>query len=156
MACCLTAPNHYPDQCWSNFSQVQWHSSEGNFKIDTSAINYKNCLENYQKFHSIHPGANELKVNGILSWLCLSQFHSDICALPCPDSLSPVMAKLVWGVAQGDILSQCLLCQGYSRSCDQTGNDMGGWHWLWLSLHDRRQADWGRHAQKVWQESYVP
>ena len=31
MACCLTAPSHYLNQCWLIISKVQWHSSEGNF-----------------------------------------------------------------------------------------------------------------------------
>ena len=28
MACCLTAPSHYLNQCWLIISQVLWHSSE--------------------------------------------------------------------------------------------------------------------------------
>ena len=28
MACCLTAPSHYLDQCWLIISKVLWHSSE--------------------------------------------------------------------------------------------------------------------------------
>ena len=27
MACCLTAPSHYLNQCWLIISKVQWHSS---------------------------------------------------------------------------------------------------------------------------------
>ena len=30
MACCLTAPSHYLNQCWLITSEVLWHSSEGN------------------------------------------------------------------------------------------------------------------------------
>ena len=30
MACCLTAPSHYLNQCWLIFSKVQWHSVEFN------------------------------------------------------------------------------------------------------------------------------
>ena len=37
MACCLTAPSHYLNQCWLIISKVKWHSSEGNFIRDTSA-----------------------------------------------------------------------------------------------------------------------
>ena len=37
MACCLTAPSHYLNQCWLIISKVFWHSSEGNFLRDTSA-----------------------------------------------------------------------------------------------------------------------
>ena len=49
MACCLTAPNHYLNQCWLNVSEVQWHSSEGNFTKDASATNLiiEISLKNY-------------------------------------------------------------------------------------------------------------
>ena len=59
MACCLTAPSHYLNQCWLIISEVQRHSSEDNFTIDTSAINHLKIP--YLKFHSNLPGANELK-----------------------------------------------------------------------------------------------
>ena len=42
MACCLTAPNHYLNQCWLIVSMVQWHSSEDNFTKDPSATNHWN------------------------------------------------------------------------------------------------------------------
>ena len=35
MACCLTAPNHYLNQCWLIASEIQLHSSDGNFTRDT-------------------------------------------------------------------------------------------------------------------------
>ena len=47
MACCLSAPNHYLNQCWLIIIKVQWHSSEPNFTRDTSATNHWNKLENY-------------------------------------------------------------------------------------------------------------
>ena len=31
MACCLTAPSHYLNQCWLTISEVLWHSQEGDF-----------------------------------------------------------------------------------------------------------------------------
>ena len=40
MACCLTAPSDYLNQCWLIISKVHWHSSEGNFAKDTSATNH--------------------------------------------------------------------------------------------------------------------
>ena len=53
MACCLTAPSHYLNQCWLIISKVLRHSSEGNFVRDTPATIHKNWLENYQpKFKS--------------------------------------------------------------------------------------------------------
>ena len=40
MACCLTAPSHYLNQCWLIISEIHWHSYEGNFTRDTSAISH--------------------------------------------------------------------------------------------------------------------
>ena len=40
MACCLTAPSHYLNQCWLILSKVQWYSSDGNLIRDTPAINH--------------------------------------------------------------------------------------------------------------------
>ena len=42
MACWLTAPSHYLNQCWLIISKVQWHSSEQNFTKATSAISLCN------------------------------------------------------------------------------------------------------------------
>ena len=42
MACCLTAPIHYLNQCWLIISKVQWHSPVSNFTRDTSAISHRN------------------------------------------------------------------------------------------------------------------
>ena len=46
MACCLTAPIHYINQCWL-INKVQWHSSQCNFTRDASAISHWNYLENH-------------------------------------------------------------------------------------------------------------
>ena len=40
MACCLTAPSHYLNQCWLIISEVQWQSYKGNFTRDASTINH--------------------------------------------------------------------------------------------------------------------
>ena len=42
MACCLTAPSHYLNQCWLVINKVQWHPSESNFTWDTPAISHWN------------------------------------------------------------------------------------------------------------------
>ena len=41
MACCLTAPSHYLNQCWLLIIEIRWQSPGGNF------INYLTELENY-------------------------------------------------------------------------------------------------------------
>ena len=38
MACCLTAPSHYLNQCWVIISEALWHSPEGNFKGNPQEI----------------------------------------------------------------------------------------------------------------------
>ena len=53
MACCLTVPSHYLNQCWLIINEVQWQSPAGNFTRDTS-------LKLAWKFHLNLPGANEL------------------------------------------------------------------------------------------------
>ena len=61
MACCLTAPSHYLNQCWLIIRKAQWYSSEDNFRSDISATNHWNKLENCSyKIHWNLPGANEL------------------------------------------------------------------------------------------------
>ena len=38
MACCLTSPSHYLNQCWLMISEVLQHSPDGNFTENTSHI----------------------------------------------------------------------------------------------------------------------
>ena len=40
MACSLTLLRHCLNPCWLIISKVQWHSTEGNFKRNTTAINH--------------------------------------------------------------------------------------------------------------------
>ena len=40
MACWLTAPSHYLNQCWLIISKVHWHSYEGNLTLAAQAINH--------------------------------------------------------------------------------------------------------------------
>ena len=35
MACCLTAPSHYLNQCWLMISEVLWHTPDSNFTGNT-------------------------------------------------------------------------------------------------------------------------
>ena len=47
MACCLTAPSHYLNQCWLMISEVLWHSPDSNFTENTSVIYGWNEFEIY-------------------------------------------------------------------------------------------------------------
>ena len=74
MACCLTAPSHYLNQCWLLISKVEWHSSKGKFTRDTSAINHEVICEiKYLNFHSNFPGVNELTHLPLMLHICVSE-----------------------------------------------------------------------------------
>ena len=47
MACCLTAPSHYLNQCWPMISEVLWHSPDSNFTENTEDIYRRNEFEIY-------------------------------------------------------------------------------------------------------------
>ena len=54
MACCLTAPSHYLNQCWLIIKGVLWHSSENSFTgiaqgIDSGYEFEKDILKNIFK-----------------------------------------------------------------------------------------------------------
>ena len=58
MGCCLTASNHYLNQCWLIISEVQRHSySQEMLQPSVTKISLKIT---YLKLHSNFPGANEL------------------------------------------------------------------------------------------------
>ena len=47
MACCLTAPSHYLNQCWLTISKVHaWHSPEGICVWSTADTHQRNKIEN--------------------------------------------------------------------------------------------------------------
>ena len=62
MACCLTAPSHYLNQCWLIKSKVLWHSSKGNFAREILQPSIIMIILNniYLKFNSNHSAVNEL------------------------------------------------------------------------------------------------
>ena len=66
MACCLTAPSHYLNQCWL-ITLVQWCSSEGNFALDISqpSVTKINLKIIFIRLYWNLPGANELSLPGV-------------------------------------------------------------------------------------------
>ena len=48
MACCLTAPSHYLNQCWLMINEVLWHSPDNNFTENTSDFYNWNEFEIYE------------------------------------------------------------------------------------------------------------
>ena len=47
MACCLTAPSDYLNQCWLPISQALWHSPENSFTARAQATILCNEFKNY-------------------------------------------------------------------------------------------------------------
>ena len=47
MACCLTAPSHYLNQCWLIISEVLWYSHENRFTVKAQEIYPWYEFENY-------------------------------------------------------------------------------------------------------------
>ena len=47
MACCLTAPSHYLNQCWLMITEVLWHSPDSNFTENAWDIYHWNEFEIY-------------------------------------------------------------------------------------------------------------
>ena len=46
MACCLTAPSHYLNQCWLLISEVPWHLPDNNFTVSAQSTILYNEFEN--------------------------------------------------------------------------------------------------------------
>ena len=65
MACCLTAPSHYLNQCWFSIKYVLWHSPESN--SIRSAHEHNICLKmSLLKLLLLLSGANKL-INAFIS-----------------------------------------------------------------------------------------
>ena len=69
MACCLTAPSHYLNQCWLIINKVHWHSYKDNLTLDALAINHFYYLENHlSKFSFKSPGGQWIKHDFSDTW----------------------------------------------------------------------------------------
>ena len=65
MACCLTAPSHYRNQCWLPISEVDWYLYESNFSANSAAAIQFNEFEN----DTFKISATSFKGQW-MSWLC--------------------------------------------------------------------------------------
>ena len=94
MACCLTAPSHYLNQCWLIIRGVLWHTSESSFAgiaqgIDSGYEFEKDILKNifksprgqWVKTHHIGSISRQQRVTSMMSvyvlvWASTSHFQS--------------------------------------------------------------------------------
>ena len=81
MACCLTAPSHYLNQCWLIIRGVLWHTSESSFAgiaqgIDSGYEFEKDILKNIFKSPR-GQWVNASTAVCVYSWGELGQYHID-------------------------------------------------------------------------------
>ena len=82
MACCLTAPSHYLNQCWLITSKVYWHSSRAiPQQIPQPSVNKISLKITYSKFHSYLPRGQW--VNSAWTGLILDMQGSNYYDLTC-------------------------------------------------------------------------
>ena len=92
MACCLTAPSHYINQCWPNINKVQWHASEHNCTRNNSAPNHYNYLKNVLPKISFKSPRRQWVKRGAIDTKSLQSIwngHND----PCTDAFS------IWNIS---------------------------------------------------------
>ena len=86
MACYLTAPSHYLNQCWLLISEVLWHSPESNFTASAQTTLLYSEFEDYTfKINATFPRANELTHWGRVTHICVS----DLTSVVSDNGLSP-------------------------------------------------------------------
>ena len=57
MACCLTAPSHYMNQCWRIIRKVLWHLRESNFIGSASDVNpWKSSKSHFRNYFHTSQG----------------------------------------------------------------------------------------------------
>ena len=105
MACCLTAPSHYMNQCWLIISHLLWYSPKSYFIGIAQDINLGNTLENYT-FNIIFPSAKG-------QWVKHS-CHIISCRLPCNICSHK---STVNDVSYGRITCRHWLCKTCNNQC---------------------------------------
>ena len=94
MACCLTAPSHYLNQCWLIISKVQWHPSESNSQdIPQPSVTEINLKITYLKFCSKLIGPI-LTCKTSLGYLILILSCFQICCKPIRKNYNYVCAAV--------------------------------------------------------------
>ena len=94
MACCLTAPSHYLNQCWLIMNLILWHLPENNFIGISHNINSINEFENYNlKFITVSPRCH--RVNPSVSPMSLGPKLHHLCVCWCPGGSPPSVGKVL-------------------------------------------------------------
>ena len=99
MACCLTAPSHYLNQCWLIVSTDQWRLSKGHFTRDTPVINHKNQLQFALKNSSKSPRGQWVNTYPLMPWFRVAWWSATMvfCVVHVAQHVAPwVYIKVTW------------------------------------------------------------
>ena len=102
IACCLTAPSHYLNQCWLIISKIQWHSSQGNFTRYILAINHICLLENYLSKISVKSPRGQWvnidRYEAILGWVdgALGGWGVDVVGVGVGEIPQASLSEVLW------------------------------------------------------------
>ena len=98
MACCLMAASHYLSQCWLIISDVLWHSSEGNFTRDTSAINKISLKYYLSKISFKSPRGQWIRLSHVTITEAITlQHHTSAPGTVCTQMSQSITVDLVLG-----------------------------------------------------------
>ena len=121
MACCLTAPSHYLNQCWLIIGGVPWHSLD-DVKIPINKTRLKIAV---LKWHLGLPGANELKY-----WSRVT--HASVEYRP---SLVEIKACCLFSakpLSQPVIVNWTLWNISVKFQSNHNNFHTGKWIWIWI------------------------
>ena len=150
MACCLTAPSHYLNQCWLIISKVLWHLSEDIIIRRFDDINQQSKIEDYifkitlrspkgqwvkiSMWYFNSNTSNEIKIN--------SQWHRtiDILFMELENILSIIHQTSILGNFTNKNIISWYLNDNYGNTTQQPSwpmfcNALNSFHWEGKDYH---------------------
>ena len=157
MACCLTAPSHFLNQCWVLISEILWHPPEGDFVVNTQTIYPWYKFENYlSKMTATSPMCQWVKAITIMAASIMkTRLHDSLITFHIraknKDKI-PINLRYSgtskWSCMRGGIWQEDTRVVLYER-WSLTGRHQGGFIKRW-SLTGRQQG--GLIWEGLWQE----
>ena len=112
MACCLTAPRYYLNQCRLIISQIQLHTCEGNLTRNATAINHHIYFENHLSKISFK------SPRGTMSSYFLPSLPPSACYNPVPQRIlwhrhnAAGVSVAKWAIVSNHGNPECIVAQG--------------------------------------------
>ena len=151
MAWCLTAPSHYPYQCWLIIKDVLWHSPESIFTRGPHELNPKHVLGDYtSKITTTSPTAIELIIKTAASLMhvtctCNWVKNSMVVILFTPTcetaKLGSSDAISIWRYRSWSTLIHVMTCQPTGDKLLVTSHYLNQWRII-VSWTTRNKLHW--------------